>query len=211
MTDDEATVYVVDDQRTMRKALCHLIRNAGLIAESFQSAEEFLQTYDPSRPGVLLLDLQMPGMSGLQLLERLAAKGDCRPVIVITGYADVPTAVRAMKAGAVDFIQKPFEIPELLERVRQSIALDGEWRRWNVEATQVVQRMNSLSPREREVLDLMVAGHPTKRIAEDLGLSTRTVELHRHSVMQKMEAKSVVELVRLTSAWRSHPASPGRP
>lgn len=211
MSNDETTIFIVDDQRTMRKSLCHLVKTTGFAAEAYESAEEFLQVYDPLRPGILLLDLQMPGMNGLQLLERLAAKGDCRPVIIITGHADVPTAVRAMKAGAVDFIQKPFQIPELLERVRQSIALDAQWRRWNIEATRILHRMNSLSPREREVLDLVVAGRSTREIAEDLGVSIKTVEIHRHSVMQKMEARSPVDLVRLASACRSHLAAPGRP
>jgi FixJ family two-component response regulator len=208
---DNATIFVIDDQRTMRKSLCHLLRTTGLAAEPFESAEEFLQNYDPSRPGCLLLDLQMPGMTGLQLLERLAAKGDCRPVIIITGHADVPTAVRAMRAGAVDILQKPFKIPELLERIRQSIALDTQWRRWNTEATHIIERINSVSPREREILDFVVAGQSTKEIADQLGLSVKTVEIHRHSLMQKMGARSPVDLVRMISACRAPKFNPNLP
>jgi two-component system, LuxR family, response regulator FixJ len=206
--EDKATVFVIDDQRIMRRSLCQLIRSTGLAAESFESAEEFLHSYDPSRPGCMLLDLQMPGMTGLQLLERLAAKGGCRPVIIITGHADVPTAVRAMRAGAVDIQQKPFKIPELLERIRQSIALDAEWRRWNAEATHIIERINSVSPREREVLDFVIAGQSTKEIADQLGLSVKTIELHRHSLMQKMGARSPVDLVRMISACRAPKFSP---
>ncbi|TVR99861.1 MAG: DNA-binding response regulator [Rhodospirillales bacterium] len=186
----------------MRNSLCRMIEAAGIPAEGFDSAEAFLATYDPQRPGCLLLDLQMPGMSGLQLLERLATRGDARPVIVLTGHADVPTAVRAMKAGAADFIQKPFQIPELLERIRQSLALDAQWRRWKLEAAHILDRMNTLSPREREVLDLIVEGQSTREIAEALGLKTRTVDLHRHSVMHKMGARSSVDLVRMTAVCR---------
>lgn len=208
MPEDKAAVFVVDDQRTVRKSLCHVIRTSGLAAEAFESAEEFLQNYDSSRPGCLLLDLRMPGMSGLQLLEQLAAKGDCRPVIIITGHADVPTAVRVMRAGAVDILQKPFEIPELLERVRQSVALDMQWRRWNMEASHTLDRINSMTPREREILDLIVAGRSSKEIAHQLRLSVKTVEIHRCNLMHKMEARSTVDLVRMVSTCRAPKLTP---
>lgn len=211
MSGDDGTVFIIDDQRTMRSSLRRLIETAGIKAEAFDSAEAFLDSYDVQRPGCLLLDLQMPGMSGLQLLERLASRGDGRPVIVLTGHADVPTAVRAMKAGAVDFIQKPFQIPELLERIRQSLALDAQWRRWKLEAAQILDRMNALSPREREVLDMVVDGRSTREIAEELGLRTRTVDLHRHSIMHKMGARSSVDLVRMTAVCRPVKGGPTPP
>lgn len=202
MPPDQPTVFVVDDHPGMRRSLCFLIRSAGLAAEPFASAEEFLGAYDPSRPGCLVLDLQMPGMDGLQLLERMAANGDSRPIIILTGYADVPTAVRAMKAGAVDFLQKPFKQQELIERVRQSVGLDAEWRRWKGETRDVLARLGTLTPREHEVLDFVVAGRSTKEIAASLGLSAKTVELHRRNIMHKMEARTSVDLVRKVSACR---------
>jgi FixJ family two-component response regulator len=192
-------VFVVDDHGGIRKSLRFLIESVGLHTEGYASAEQFLDNCQPNRVGCLVLDVQMPGMTGLQLLEDLAEHGDYRPAVVITGHADVTTAVRAMKAGAVDFLPKPFDDEDLLERVQQCIELDSQWRRWRTEAIKVVTRMGALTPREREVMDLVVAGHHTKEIAANLELSPCTVEYHRHNVMQKMEARSSVDLTRMAS------------
>jgi FixJ family two-component response regulator len=199
MQPHDSTVFVVDDHGGIRKSLRFLIESVGLHTEGYASAEQFLDNCQPNRVGCLVLDVQMPGMTGLQLLEDLAEHGDYRPAVVITGHADVTTAVRAMKAGAVDFLPKPFDDEDLLERVQQCIELDSQWRRWRTEAIKVVTRMGALTPREREVMDLVVAGHHTKEIAANLELSPCTVEYHRHNVMQKMEARSSVDLTRMAS------------
>jgi len=199
MQPHDSTVFVVDDHGGIRKSLRFLIESAGLHTEGYASAEQFLGTYQPNRVGCLVLDVQMPGMTGLQLLEELAEHGDYRPAVVITGHADVTTAVRAMKAGAVDFLPKPFDDEDLLERVQQCIELDSQWRRWRTEAIEVVKRMSALTPREREVMDLVIAGRHTKEIAASLELSPCTVEYHRHNVMNKMEARSSVDLTRMAS------------
>ncbi len=202
MPHDGATVFIVDDSVGIRSSLSFLLRSAGYATEEFSSAEEFLGRYDRERTGCLVLDLQMPGMSGLQLLERLAAKGDSRPVIMITGHGDVPTAVRAIKTGAVDFLQKPFRNDELLERVRQSVGLDAEWRQWHARSREILARMEDLTPREREIFDLVVDGRSVREIAEALRLGQRTVEGHRRRLMQKMGAGSIVDLVRMASVCR---------
>lgn len=203
MSAADATVFIVDDHGGLRKSLAFLVESAGFRAEVFASAEAFLEHDQPERPGCLILDLQMPGMSGLQLLEVLAGRGDCRPVIMISAHGDVPTAVRALKTGAVDFLQKPFKDQELLERIRQAIGLDAEWRRWRTEAQDVLQRLASLTPREREVFDLCVEGLSTKQIAERLGAGASTIETHRRHVLHKMQARSAVDLARLASLCRN--------
>jgi two-component system response regulator FixJ len=208
MLPPDSTVFVVDDHGGIRKSLRFLIESAGLQTEGYASAEAFLDNYQPFRVGCLVLDVQMPGMTGLQLLEELAEKGDYRPAVVITGHGDVTTAVRAMKAGAVDFLQKPFDDEDLLERVQICIELDAQWRQWRSEAVEVVKRLALLTPREREVMDLVVAGDHTKEIAAALGLSPSTVEHHRHNVMQKMEARSAVDLTRMASLCRKLKGAP---
>ena len=195
-------MFVVDDQSILLKSLTFLLRSEGFATEAYNSAAAFLDGYDPERPGCLLLDLQMPDMDGLQLLERLAAKGDCRPVIILTGHGDVASAVRAMKAGAVDFLLKPFQREALLERIRHAIGLDAEWRRWHREARDVIARLDRLSPREREVMDLVIDGRSTREIAAQLSIAVKTVEGLRHAVMDKMQAHSAVELTRLVDLCR---------
>lgn len=208
MLPHESTVFVVDDHGGIRKSLRFLIESAGLQTEVYSSAEEFLGNYQPDRIGCLVLDVQMPGMTGLQLLEELAEHGDYRPAVVITGHPDITTAVRAMKAGAVDFLPKPFDDEDLLERVQQCIELDSQWRQWRTEAIEVVKKMSGLTPREREVMDLVVEGHHTKEIAASLELSPCTVEYHRHNLMQKMEARSAVDLTRMASLCRKLRGTP---
>ncbi len=199
------TVYVVDDDEALRQSICYLINGRGYATTDFPSAEAFLAGYDAKRPGCLLLDLHLPRMSGIELLEWLAARADLRPVIMLTGHGDIPTAVRAMKAGALDFLQKPFHDAELLERIAQSIGLDAAWRSWRSEARVVVERLNSLDPEQRRVYDLLIEGRTTPEIARALNLDRGTVEVRRRSVLRRMKAGSTVELVRL-AALASPPA-----
>jgi FixJ family two-component response regulator len=194
----EPTVFVVDDDTVFLEYLGALLKSVGLSAEVFTTAEEFLAQYTPTRPGCLLLDVRMPGMSGLNLQEELAARRISLPVIIITGYPEWSTAVRALKTGAVDFIQKPiFSDQLLLDRIRQAIETDRQTRDLEAQRAEVAARVAQLTTRERQVMELVVAGKPNKLIAADLGLSPKTVEVHRANVMKKMAADSLAELVRL--------------
>jgi two-component system response regulator FixJ len=194
----EPTVFVVDDDPAMRDSLRWLLQSAGLAVEPYAAAEEFLSAYDPARPGCLVLDVRMPGMSGLKLQDVLAARRIQLPVIVITGYAEVPTAVRALKTGAIDFIEKPFSDELLLDRIRQAIAADRQTREAEARRAAAMERFVSLTPREREVMELVTTGKANKVIAAELNLSPKTVEVHRANVMKKMEVDSVAELVRVS-------------
>jgi two-component system response regulator FixJ len=178
----EPTVFVVDDD---------------LAVETFATGEEFLQVYDPARPGCLVLDVRMPGMGGLRLQEELAARRIILPVIILTGYAEVQTAVRAFKTGAFEFIEKPYSDEVLLDCIQRAIEADRHTREAEMLRAAVAARFASLTPREREVMLLVTAGKANKVIASDLGLSPKTVEVHRAAVMEKMGAGSLAELVRL--------------
>ncbi len=193
----EPTVFIVDDDAAIRRSLRFLIESVGLKAETYSSAEEFLEVCDPERPGCLVADLRMPGMSGLQLQEQLQARGVELPVIIITAYAEVPMAVRAMKKGALDFVEKPFSDQELLDRVSKGIELDRQNRAEASERAAVAARFAQLTTREREVMTGVVAGKPNKTIAIELHLSEKTVEVHRAAVMKKLEVESVAALIRL--------------
>ncbi len=193
----EPTVFVVDDDAHVRKSLCWLLGSIGLEVESYASAQEFMEDFEPDRPGCLILDLRMPGMSGLQLQHQLAELGAAIPIIIISAYGDVPAAVQAMKAGAVDFIEKPFSDHLLLERVHQAVERDAQYRRHRSRRVGVELRIAALTRREREVMDLVVSGKATKQIARQLGISHKTVEVHRGRVMQKMAVESLAELVHL--------------
>lgn len=204
-----ATVFVVDDEENMRNALTRLLRLAGYAAEAYGSAQAFFDTYRRERPGCLLLDVKMPGMSGPELQQALAAQGIGLPVVFLTGYGTVPLAVDAMKAGAVDFLEKPFDTEALLARVAQALAMDAQ-RRAATQAQEVrQQRLASLTPREREVMDGVAAGRSNKEIARELGMSDRTVEVHRARVMEKLEVASVAELVRLLLSDEPQEKPPG--
>ncbi len=190
-------VFVIDDDPSVRKALERLMRSAGHRAETFGSAREFLQRQHHHGPACLVLDVRMPGLTGLDLQEALAAAGYTMPIIFVTGHGDVPTSVRAMKAGAVDFLTKPFDDQALLGAVRDALERDRAARRERAEVKAVRTRLEKLTPREREVLSLLVTGMLNKQIAYDLGITERTVKVHRGRVMEKMQAGSVAELVRL--------------
>jgi FixJ family two-component response regulator len=202
----QPTVFVVDDDPAMRASLRWLIESVGLAVQTSSTAQEFLNTYDPSSPGCLVLDVRMPGMSGLDLQAEMAARRIELPILIITGYAEVPIAVRAMKAGAFDFIEKPFSDQTLLDRIRKAISVDLNARREREELSAALKRLDNVTPREHDVMDRVVAGKSNKVIAAELGLSMKTVEVHRKRVMDKMGAESLADLIRLvvlTSKKRS--------
>lgn len=194
----EQTVYIVDDEEPVRKALSLLTKSDGLVSESFANSQDFLKQLPQIKPGCLLLDVCMPDMSGLELQEILQEQNSDIPVIILTGHADIPTAVRAMKGGASDFIEKPFDSEELLERIHQCLDRakehqnEIEWRR------KVAQKMTSLTKRELQVMQGMVDGKRNKQIADTLFISFRTVELHRSSLMKKLGASSLSDVVRIS-------------
>lgn len=193
----EITVFVVDDDQAVRDSLALLVQSVGLEVETFASARDFLDAYRPDRRGCLITDIRMPGMSGLELQEQLSADGYHIPVIVLTGFGDVPAAVRALKGGAVDFVEKPFNPQALLDLVQQAIVRDAEIREQAAHQARLTERMALLTPREQEVMELVVAGKANKVIAIDLSISERTVELHRARIMKKMRARSLAELMRM--------------
>ena len=195
---NEATVFVVDDDPAMRESLRWLIESVGLGVETYPSAQRFLEAYDPAQTGCLVLDVRMPGMGGLDLQTELAARKTDLPIIVITGYAEVSMAVRAIKGGAIDFIEKPFNDQVLLDRIHQAIETDRRNRGRQKQDREVAARMQLLTPREREILNMVTDGKSNKMIAMALGISEKTVEVHRSHVMQKMHVTSLADLVRLT-------------
>jgi len=188
------TIFVVDDDVRMRDSLSWLLASVGLPVKTFGSATDFLKACDPHCHGCLILDIRMPDISGLQLQDMLAERGIRLPIIMITGHADVPTAVRAVQKGAVDFLEKPFNDQVLLDRINAALAADTQRQHEDAAHTAILRRMDSLTSREREVLDLVVGGSLNKQIAATLGISSKTVEVHRAHVMEKMAAKSVAEL-----------------
>ncbi len=192
-----ATVYVVDDDDGMRRALSLLLNTVGFKTAAFASPKEFLDTFKPDAAGCLVLDIRMPGMSGLELQQHLNRMGSMLPVIFITGHGDVPMAVQAMKEGAFEFVQKPFRDQDLLDRINHALEQDKENRSSLARRADVLHRAESLTPREKQVMALVVDGAANKVIAIDLGLSERTVEIHRAKVMEKMGARSVAHLVKL--------------
>jgi two-component system response regulator FixJ len=200
-----ATVYVVDDDDGMRRALSLLLNTVGYKTAAFASPKEFLDKFRPDVPGCLVLDIRMPGMSGLELQQQLNRMGSMLPVIFITGHGDVPMAVQAMKEGAFEFVQKPFRDQDLLDRINHALKLDKENRSTLALRADVSQRIESLTPREKQVMGMVVDGAANKVIAIDLGLSERTVEIHRAKVMEKMGARSVAHLVKLQMSLSNEP------
>lgn len=191
------TVYIVDDDQAIRHAMELLMRSVGMNYEIFSSATDFLANHTNDRAGCLVLDIRMPGIGGLELQEKLNNSGSTLPIIFITGHGDVPMAVDAMQKGAVDFIQKPFRDQELLDRINEALETDLERRTARQEKAGVLEKIEKLTNREREVFDLVVTGKPNKVIAYELGVSQRTIEIHRARVMEKMSARSLAELVRM--------------
>jgi len=205
MADREPTVFVVDDDPGVRDAIRLLLRSVGLRAEVFSSAIAFLESYDAEAPGCIVLDLRMPGMSGIELQDRLIELGSNLPIIFVTAHGDVPTAVVAVKAGAVDFIQKPFQDQKLLDMVHHAIDLNSHACEERADLAAIEIRLRSLTPRELAVLELVVEGTMNKIIARELGISQRTVEIHRARVMDKMEANSVSQLVKMVVRSETKP------
>ena len=193
--DTAATVFVVDDDPSIRRALTRLLRSVGLAVAAYAGAQEFLDAYDPARPGCLVLDVRMPHISGLELQQALAQRAVELPIIFITGHGDVPMSVRAMRAGAIDFLPKPFHDQDLLDAIQRAIARDAELRAARAVRVDVLRRVELLTPREREVLVLVTAGKMNKEIAAQLGASEKTIKVHRARVMKKMGAESVAEVV----------------
>jgi FixJ family two-component response regulator len=203
MTNDSertSTVFIVDDDQAIRHAMELLMRSVGLDYEIFHSADDFLADFSDEKPGCLVLDIRMPGLGGLELQDKLIEMGSSLPIIFITGHGDVPMAVDAMQKGAVDFIQKPFRDQDLLDRIGEALQTDQERRTVRQKHAEVHGRISKLTKREREVLDLVVTGKPNKVIAYELGVSQRTVEIHRARVMEKMQARSLADLVRMHMA-----------
>ena len=197
VAERKTTVFVVDDDPSVLDAVQLLLRSVGLPARGFSSAGEFLEALDPEVPGCLILDLRMPGMSGRELQKRLLELGATLPIIFVTAHGDVPTAVDAVKDGAVDFIQKPFPEEKLLEKVNEALELNAVWKQEAEGRREVELRVRTLTPREREVMRLVAGGKLNKTIARELGISQRTVEIHRSRVMEKMKAGSVPDLVHM--------------
>lgn len=202
-----AVVHLIDDDEGVRQGLAFLLATAGLAVRVYESAVAFLQSIETLQPGCIISDVRMPGIDGLELQRRLKQLGVNLPVIIMTGHADVPLAVEAMKAGAIDFIEKPFDDTLLLQAVRTALDRFDEAGQRDAEIARVLEKVHSLSARERQVLDGLVAGHPNKTIAYDLKLSPRTVEIHRANVMTKMGASSLSDLVRMALLVKGVPGA----
>ena len=202
MSEAGARVFVVDDDASMREALKNLLRSVGLEVETFASAQEFLSSPRSAAPGCLILDVRLPGVSGLDLQRQLADANIHLPIIFITGHGDIQMSVRAIKAGAVEFLTKPFRDQDLLDAVQQAVDRDREIRAIEAEVMDLQARYESLSPREKDVMRLVVRGRLNKQIASEIGTSEATVKLHRGRVMQKMHADSLADLIRMTERAR---------
>lgn len=192
-----ATVYVVDDDQMVRESLEWLLQSVKLPARLYADGQSFLDDYKPGMPGCLVLDVRMPGLNGMDLHRHFKFIDPYLPVIIVTGHADVPMAIRAMKEGAYDFIEKPYNDQHMLERVQASIAHHADLQRNREREEALHLRFDTLTPRESQVLDGVLQGQPNKRIAADLGISIKTVELHRANLMAKLEVRTATELVRL--------------
>ncbi len=197
MTNPNAKIYIVDDDEAILDSLRWLLESKGFLVETYASAAQFLTAYRWDYPGCLVLDVRMPDMSGLELYEKLTTLNYCLPVIFVTGHGDVPMAVTAIKKGAVDFIEKPFNDQQLVGIIHRCLALDAQCRNHANKSAAIATSMAQLTPRELEVMSLVVAGRHNKIIADQLGISIKTVEAHRAKVMEKMGAKSVADLVQL--------------
>lgn len=201
--ENEALVYVVEDDEAVRDSLSLLLKAEGYQVETFDSAESFLKQPIRELRGCAVLDIRMPGITGMELHKKMVAQNCALPVIFVTGHGDIDMAVEAMKAGAVDFVQKPYRDEELLEKIAEALKMDAEQQDALQEKEELKRRIDSLTPREAEIMDMMVAGNANKVIAIDLDISQRTVEIHRSRVMQKMGTHSLAQLVQMVIAARS--------
>jgi RNA polymerase sigma factor (sigma-70 family) len=197
MSDAKEIVFLVDDDVSVLKGLRRLLAASGFEVAAFESPQQFLEHYDAGAPGCLVLDLAMPGVNGMELQRELAARGSILPVVFLTGHGDVPTSVQAMKRGAADFLMKPVDERDLLAAIRSAFEKGRESRKAQAETAEVERRLATLTPREREVLQHIVAGKRNKQVASELGTVEKTVKVHRARVMEKMQARSLAELVRL--------------
>ena len=197
MKNDSQTVFIVDDDEGVRDGLSLLLATVGLSCELYESAHEFLETYDGDKRGCLVLDIRMPRMTGLDLQKKLQQMGSSLPVIFITGHGDIPMAVEAMRHGALDFIRKPFREHDLLERINEALNIDENAHRKALDRQELAEKLSALSEREREVFERVADGQMNKVIAADLGISERTVEVHRGQVMKKLDVRTLAQLVRL--------------
>jgi len=198
----EQVVFVVDDDAAVRRAFTLLLGSMGLQVEAHGSAREFLDAYDPGQPGCLLLDVRMPGMSGLELLELLATRAVSPPAIIVSAHGDVPMVVRAMRAGALSFLEKPCRDQELWDSIQEAFRWDANNRRQIASIKRIERRLDRLTPGETQVLRMVIAGKPSKVMAVELDLSIRTIEVRRAKIMEKMQAESIAELVQMTLAVR---------
>jgi two-component system, LuxR family, response regulator FixJ len=198
--ETEPTIFIIDDDPAVRQALMVLVRSMRLKAAAFESAQHFLDAFDPALPGCLLLDVRMPGISGLELLEQLSRNDVNMPAIVMSAYGDVPMVVRAMKAGAMNFLEKPCRDQQLWEAIQEAVRWDTANRQHAAARSKLLHRLQRLTPGEHKVLQLLIDGNSNKEIAAELGLSVRTLEVRRAKLMKKMKAESLAELIRLTLA-----------
>lgn len=204
----QSIVYVVDDDLAVRNSLCYLMSSVNLPVLAFSSAHEFLEDYQPNHPGCLLLDIRMPGMSGLELQKELTARSIELPIIIITGIGNTEVAVRAMKRGAFDFVEKPINHQLLLDKIQKALEDSNRLLEERTQQAVIQRRLDLLTPREGDILNLIVAGEMNKRIANHLGISERTVEVHRARVKEKMQAKSLAELIRMVINTERHTGKP---
>jgi FixJ family two-component response regulator len=207
MNQDDATVFVVDDDASVLRSLKRLLQSAGWAAETFASPEEFLRLRDPTAPGCLILDVEMPGLDGFELQQRLADEGTPLPIVFLTGHGDVPSSVKAMRAGATNFLCKPVSEEPLLASVAEAVEADRAFRRDNADLVAGRERLMSLTTRERQVLDRIVAGRLNKQTADELGTALKTIKVHRARVMQKMNVRSLAQLARLVERMGVEPVS----
>ncbi|MFQ5535647.1 MAG: response regulator transcription factor [Sphingomonadales bacterium] len=194
----DPTVYIIDDDAAVRDSMSWLVESVGLKVRTFSSAKDFFEIFDPSLSGCLVLDVRMPGLSGLDLQRELISHGCSLPILIITGYGEVQGAVRALKAGAIDYLEKPVSDQMLLDRIHQCLEKHARFRQMQTDKVKVEARIASLTPRQREVMELVLAGNSNKEIAMQMNISIKTVESHRSNVMQKMEASSIANLARIS-------------